>query len=358
MTSIRLRKDQRDVLSQAITGRYLTPASATEMLLRLDRNFEQLSVTGSTFGQNLLAVVRTAESEGWVLGLVREVRRDVPGDQALEQLEGELAPLAPPPHVDLFDVCRLGGRVMVDRSLLRASLRLLSTPLGKRIMIVTGAECSGKSHSFELISYLREIRGGFSPALIDLEAYQRALGPGTEITPDHIVRTLIKLLRYPIPPPEPPQDKQWARWVIDFCDDLVAYGRDEETDRWLVVDGFGKVQLAQASTDLVNELAIRVRRDLPRFRLILLGYDDPSWPRSVRSQVEREHIEPIWIPELLDFFNRAYQQLRVPFGEADLVATVSRVLAGLDQEDRDFLYDLEERVNDELVNAQSGGGGP
>ncbi len=253
--------------------------------------------------------------------------------------------------------CLTQNRVMVDRECLRASLKLLSTPLGKRIMVVTGRKGSGKSYSFELISYLWQVRGGFSLIPIDLEAYSRNLGTNTIVEPYDVARTLVRKLQYDLGSLEPPKDRQWARWVLDFCDDIEARALEDDRFRWVVIDGFGSVVLAQATVDLIKELAVRIDRYLTRFRLILLGYNGISFPAGVLSQIERESIRPIGIPQLTEFFGRAYQQLGIPLKEDLLVESLNRVLDGLNLSQEDFLVQLEPRVRAELVRAAGQGGG-
>lgn len=358
MSLIRLNKDQREILHQAMQARYVTPASMEQMLLlRLDRNYQLIAMDGFNYPQNLLLVIRTAEAEGWLLTLVRQVGQDVPGDQNLQALETELVPLEPPPHVDYFDVCCLAGRIMVDRHSLRHSLRRLSAPDGKRIMVVTGRKSSGKSHSLQLISYLTQMRGGFSLIPIDLADYGEVLGANKEIKPDYLARALARKLHYDLGPLKPPKDSQWARWVLNFCEDLETRALDDDRFCWVVIDGFGNVPLAQATVDLIKGLAVRINRSLLRFRLILLGYGD-SFPPGVLPQVMPENIEPIEVEDLLVFFRSAYQQLRIPASNDALVDTVTRVLRGLDRQHEDFLFQLEPRVSDELAAATGQGGGP
>lgn len=357
MPLIRLTKDQRLTLRQALRDIYQNPAGVEELLSELNQSFADISVQGSNFRQNLLAVIKAAEEEGWLLDLVKKMRQDVPDDPSVARVERELVPLSPPPHVDYFEVCRLAGRrVMVDRAGLRATLRLLSTPLGSRIMVVTGRKSSGKSHSVQLMSYLTEARGGFSLIPIDLEAYRRVLGADAIIQPDDIARVLVKKLGYVFSLADPPADAQWARWVLDFCEDFEAHALRDDEFRWVVIDGFGSVVLTQATLDLVKELAVRIDRSLTRFRLILLGYDD-SFPPDVLSQVEWESIGTIGERELTEFFIHAYQQLKIRCGERELVDSVTRVLENLDLGQEDFLFQLEPRICDELARAAGPGGG-
>jgi hypothetical protein len=356
MIRIQLTIDQRATLRNALLDRYQDAAGLQDMLLKLDQKYQQISKDAWTLPENVGLVISTAQAQGWLMPLVRQVRADTPGDPALQNLEHELLPHLPPQHVDYFEVCCMAAsRVMVDREYLRASLRLLSMPLGKRIMIVTGGKCSGKSHSFRLISYLSEVRGDFSLIPIDLETYSRMLGANTVVEASDLARALAKKLHYEVGPLEPPNDRQWARWVIDFCDALEAHALDDDRSRWVVIDGFDSVVLAQATCDLIKELAVRIDRSLARFRLILLGYDDVSFPRDVLPQIEREHIRPIGLQELAEFFARAYQQLGIPPDEDRLVASLHRVLDGLNEGQEDFLIHLEPRVSAELTSAAGAG---
>jgi len=314
-------------------------------------------VQGSTYPQNLLAVIKTAQTEGWLLPLVRQVRQDVPNDPGLLTLEAELVPDAPPPHVDYFNVCCLAGsRVMVDRKCLRDSLRLLSKPMGKRIMVVTGKKSSGKSHSVQLISYLAAFRGGVTLALIDLAAYRQVLSVDTELDPDYIARALARKLRYDLGPLTPPTDSQWARWVLDFCDELETSALEDNRSCWVVIDGFGSVPLSQATVGLIKDLAARINQSLLRFRLILLGYGG-DFNHDVLPHIMWETIEPIGIRDLLEFFRHAYQELQIPASEDMLVDSVTQVLSGLDSQHEDFLVQLESRVSDALADAMGQGDG-
>ena len=367
MILIQLTIEQRETLRNALLDRYQNAAGIEDMLLKVGQKYQQISTDSWTLPQNVGLVINTAQAQGWLMPLVRQVRADTPGDPGLQNLEHQLLPHLPPQHVDYFEVCCLAAsRVMVDREYLRASLRLLSTPLGKRIMIVTGRKCSGKSHSLRLISYLWQVRGDFSLIPIDLEAYSRMLGADTVVEPSDLARALAKKLHYEVGSLEPPEDRQWARWVIDFCDALEAHALDDDRSRWVVIDGFDSVVLAQATSDLIKELAVRIDRSLAHFRLILLGYDDVSFPRDVLPQIEREYIRPIGLPELAEFFGRAYQQLGIPPDEDRLVASLNRVLDGLNEGQEDFLIHVEPRVRAELTAAAGAeltraavqGGGP
>lgn len=355
MIFIELTPQQRETLRQAVLDRYQNAAGIEEMLNNLNQKYQQISREGWNLSQNAGVVITTAEREGWLLALVQQVRRDVPGDPGLLRLESELVPNQPPPSVDDFEMCCLAAsRIMVDREDLRASLRLLSMPLGKRIMVVTGSKNSGKSHSYQLISYLWQVRGGFSLIPIDLEAYPRVLGANTIVEPCDVARALVKKLNYGFGSLEPPKDRQWARWVLDFCDDIEARALEDNRFRWVVIDGFGRVVLAQATLDLIKELAVRIEKNLARFRLILLGYD--GVPPDVLSQAEREIIGPIGITQLTKFFGHAYQQLGIPPDDDLLVDSLTRVLDGLNESQEDFLVQLEPRVRAELARAGRGCG--
>jgi hypothetical protein len=237
---------------------------------------------------------------------------------------------------------------MVDRENLRASLKFLASPLGRRIMVVTGRKSSGKSHSVRLMSYLALVHGGFSLIPIDLEDYGRLLGTDAIVDPRDIAYDLVDRLGYRYKLPKSPTDAQWSRWVLKFCRKFEAMAMRDNRCCWVVIDGFGSVVLPQPTLDLIKELAVRIDRSLSGFRLILLGYGD-SFPPCVLPQVERESIRPIGIEEVTEFFGRAYQQLKIPVTEQALEDSVSRVLEDLDPHQEDFLFHLEQRVRDEIA---------
>lgn len=351
MTLIRLTGPKRDQIRKALVIAFTTPPAMEDLLTLLDRSFIQLNLTGYNFMANVLVLVEEAEREGWLVELMEMAHRVVPKDHTIEAILAEMRPYALPAGVSHFQVCRLtGGYVMVNRAKLRASLEVISAPLGGRILVVTGGAKSGKSHSVQFIAYLQEALNSFTLIPIDLEAYKRLFGPGKTIEPFDIARSLVKKLRYDMVVPDPPNDQQWSRWVLEFCDDFETFALTDPQVRWVVIDAFNSVVVTQAAFDLIKELAIRISKTLIRFRLVLLGYEDffPAW---MIPTVQKEDIRPIGVSDLVRFFAEAFQQQGLEVDEPKLESTVAGILDDIDPAGEDFLVLLQPRLIAELGRA-------
>lgn len=357
MPLITLTGPQTVRLQAALGAAFPTPYALETLLLTLNRAYQHIAVPAVPYPANVLLVIRAAQAEDWLDNLVRAARAAVPADPELRQLEHEIVPQAPPQHVNPFDVCRLsGGHVMVDRAPLRAALRDISQPLGKRILVIRGEKKTGKSHSLQLISHLRQTRGNFSVVFIDLETMSNALGPDALIEPWDLAQRLVRLMRYDLTLPERPKDAQWSRWVLEFCDAFEAQAQREPGQPWVVIDAFNAVTLAQPTFDLLKELATRVNASLTNFRFVLLGYGE-TFPAAVLPTVAEERISTIGQEHLVEFFFRAYTEMQVQFDEDSVADSVGRVLDGLDPANPDLVR-LGSLITEELAKAASQGGGP
>jgi hypothetical protein len=248
---------------------------------------------------------------------------------------------------------------MVDRARLRAALKTLHDPFGKRILVVTDDTPvtaapilrvqTGKSHSRRMIAHLRQTRGNFRMVEIDLERMRDALRPGALIEPRDLAASIVKQMGYDGVLQEPPSDAQWARWTLDFCDwffGLVSNGPD---NWWLVVDSFNVVLLPPQTQDLLKELANRINAALSNVRMILLGYGGTFHP-AVTPTVEHEAVRLFGEPELAEFFARAFRERGIPFDDDKVADSVIRVLDGLDRAQPDFVARVGTLVARELVD--------
>jgi len=112
----------------------------------------------------------------------------------------------------------------------------------------------------------------------------------------------------------------------------------------------------QQTFDLVKELARRISTNLPRYRLVLLGYRE-SLDRAVHPTLAIEDIGPIGKRQLAEFFAVAFDQYGIPTEPRRLAAAVRRVLKGLDPQDADYLATVGQRASDELEQAAIEAGG-
>ncbi|MEV4135487.1 effector-associated domain EAD1-containing protein [Dactylosporangium sp. NPDC049742] len=340
---------QQLAIRDALVAAFPDPDSVEELLMLLDRTFTLYQGTGKRFVHNIRAVVSDAAVKGWLPELLERAAEQVP-DEELRRLRDELRPAAVAVAADPFVACRLaGGYVMVDREGLRAALRELDRPTGRRILAVGGAPRSGKSHTIQLIRYLSLMRGNFQLFAVDLEDIVRAVGQGTQVTPYHLARSIVKKLGYGCVVADPPTDAQWSAWVGDFCDDFEPFAMADERSPWLVIDAFNSVVAMQATLDLVLELARRIDRGIVGLRLVLIGYPEPL--TVVRQQVAFDELCAIGVREVLQFFADAYQQLGLTATDETLHKLTTGVLRDLDADAEYYLRTLGERASQALVDA-------
>jgi hypothetical protein len=342
--------DLRNALSKAFSA-----TSLQALLLSINRSWNNY-VGADPYPTQVLAIVKSAEEETWLLELLAAARLQRPADLELARLERELMTFALPVGFDPFDMCCLSGEyVMVNRSHLRAALKAMRAPDGKRILIVRdkagnlnrALECTktGKTLSVQLISALRERLGAFELVWIDLRNFQDQLGAGVDILPRDIALRLVRQLGYNVTTvPDVPNDLQWSRWVVDFCDDFESQARSDPRRVWIVIDEFNKVALPQATLDLVKQLADRVRVTLSGFRLILLGYSHGFSP-ALRPHVEEDAIErQVSERDVVDFFISAVRQRRLQASEDAIVDAAAQALSGLDPSAEGYLEELGRRA--------------
>jgi hypothetical protein len=306
-----------------------------DLLLDVGKNGDDYAVGGNV-PNNIMAVVIAAEQEDWLVLLVDRAVVERPTAAALIEFQKELAKFRPTAAADPFEVCCLSGsHILVNRTVLRGALRQLASPLGKRVLVVRDetpappgqSSLTGKSHSVQLMSYLKP-RQGFRLFNLDLAKTSLAIGRDKPIQPSDLARRLSSLFGYDGIVPEDPADAQWARWNLDFCDRFEARAaKDNATPCWVVIDQFNLVLLPQATLDLVKELASRVNVTLDHFRLVLIGYAS-TLPATVLAMVEEESVKPIDEDELIDFFARAAIEHGRPVTEAAIAEAVINVMKG------------------------------
>jgi hypothetical protein len=341
-----------------------------DLLAAIGKNGPNYEGQGSTPPTNMMAVVEAAEKENWLVELVDRAHQERPASADISKFRRELAAFIPFASEDPFEVCCLSGsHVMVNRTKLRSALRLLASPRGKRVLVVKDkvpappgqSSLTGKSHSIQLISYLKAMQD-FRLVNVDLEATSRAVGAGNVILPSDLARRLCSLFGYDGIVPTDNEaipaakgglgpnanNEQWARWNLEFWDKFEARAsRDNARPCWVVIDQFNLVFLSQSPLDLVKELASRINVTLDHFRLILIGYAS-TLPSTVIGMVEEEMVEPIGEIELIDFFARAYEERRKAYTEDDVARAVLSVMNGTSGMPPSSAADLGIRISVEL----------
>jgi hypothetical protein len=339
----------RDVL----LGSFPSKPAVAPVFLMIDRIYDQLEVPDYAFRDSLTHVLSEASQEGWLPELLRAAAQAAPADTDIAQLVTYYASVSPGPAVDHFRRCRLsGGFYLIDRDPLRDSLVELNKLDGQRILVVTGAHQSGKSYTRRLIWHLQDMLGSFTVVDIDLERQSRLLGPDRTFAPDDIARLLTRGLRYDdLQVPPPPEDQQWARWNLEFCEAFQDRAVRDPELRWLVFDAFNKVVLTTPVLDLIKELALRVGEQLNRFRLVLVDFVEPL-PLDITPTVRPDRPDPIGAEELGRFLICYLREVGSPL-DADAqrqraAKVIKMIMDGLATEQPSYLITLSQRVTEQL----------
>lgn len=353
--------------SRLLKQSFLTRASLdNEVLSRLKepRSVEAIA-PNLGFHDQIDIIVRQADSQGWVLDLVASAAGARPAVPGLRSLMAALAPAIAADAVDPFKrCCLIGAHVMVNRANLRQGLKNLAEPMGKRILIVRDADPpppgtkTGKSHTTQLVAFLEQQTRRFESVVVRLETLQNLLPSDTLISPYDLADTIARRMGLKdVLPPAPadaanpaertPGDKQWARWSLQFCENLKAGTADRQRPWWIVIDSFNSVKVRQETIDLILALANAINDGWPSIRLVLLGFPS-DFAGSVDALVEKEEIRQVDLKELGDFFMEAYLQRAVPVTPDHVVGAVGRVVEAAPMGAPDFLVRLAPAIADEL----------
>ena len=117
----------------------------------------------------------------------------------------------------------------------------------------------------------------------------------------------------------------------NFSHRLTGSLRTNPTYWWIVIDGFDELVLPPAVTDLIIRLVRLSMGELPRLRLITLGYKY-ELPEA-RDYTLEETIKPINREDLAQFFISLYEQNGQDFDEEKIADNVEEVLREVNQND-------------------------
>lgn len=345
MAKIKLPGPRVIALRQILVGIFLSENDFEEVLQLVDQSLATVS-QAAPLPTRLLQSIKHAEANDYLPELLDAAVSLRPTSTELIEFRDSLVATLPPPGVSPFDFCQLGGgTVMVDREPLRDAVEELCNPNGRRILVIRGEPQSGKSHSLQLITFISDVVGGFTVVALNLEPRTQADAP-LVIDAATLATRLVKLNGYNLALPPSPGDRQWAKWAIDFCDELENCVRGTPV-RWIVIDGINKVVLDQTAQELVHELANRIYSSIRNLRLVLVGYEQ-SLPAGVLPYIQEEKVARITDKHLIEFFARACVELNIPHTEERLIEVVGRVLTQVDMNGSDYLLKLGPVVAQEI----------
>lgn len=271
-------------------GAYTTSAELPWQIFELCSWFEQRSSLDALLRA---AVAHAGHDTAELQGLFEE-RFPARGPARAPDAVGEavvfFAAMSPP-----FSTCCLGqDTVFVNRMGLRSALHKIETGGSRRVLVVTGADHSGKTFTHELIQHVathlkRKV------VWIDLK-HDLPAGSGPAALAARI------LTRMGLPLPAGGEDR-----VAAILDGMVGAMNNAKGTWWIVLDGFERGGLSREVRELITGLAIQVGASLLKIRLALLGYDEPILGRLL-ERVHPERIKAIDEAAISHFFYCAFHE--------------------------------------------------
>ena len=200
------------------------------------------------------------------------------------------AAMSPP-----FSSCCLGpDTVFVSRMALRNALYTMEPGGNRRVLVVTGADRSGKSFTHELIQHVA-IHFKRRMVWIDLKHDLPAEGGAAALAARILSRMGLTV----------PASSEHR--VPAILDGMVGAMNNARGTWWIVLDGFERGAISHEVRELITGLAIQIGSALFEIRLALLGYDEPIL-RPLLDRVHPEHIKAIDEAALSHFFYCAFHE--------------------------------------------------
>jgi hypothetical protein len=324
---MKLTGKQFEDLTAALLDAYDRQRLAMMLKIRLEKRLDVITAPGD-LQSVVFDLIGVAEAEGWTYDLIREAHDWVPGNDLLTAFAASMPPQLLQPAAqapDPFQRCflyDLDTMAFVNRTRFRTALESLDTRGGARVVTVDGPEDSGKSYSFQFVSYLSEARGSFEPIWIDLTE-----PPSAHYGPDDLARRIALQMSVNLEnDPMPEKRAADPRWVMELCDWLVGQVRKSNTTWWIVLDGILQVELPDETLHFVRGLAQRAALTEPLLRLVLLSYRSELLPPNTFHRVLSEELEPLQQLDLKSFFEKLLEEKGIVFDPGTVDPAVAHVI--------------------------------
>jgi hypothetical protein len=173
------------------------------------------------------------------------------------------------------------SRAVIDREELRDGLRALATE-DCRVLIVSGASLSGKSHSWYLIDHLRTAGKLVGHKFAHVSAERREDASGEELAVELADKLALKL---PLMPSAEMDDAR-IRKILNMI--AGCFPQDQDAPCWIVLDGFDRPRVHESARDMARRLITMVNEgEIWPARLIVTGFDLTGWEDDWSIRLER-----------------------------------------------------------------------
>jgi hypothetical protein len=271
-------------------------------------------------------LLRAAYQDRPNVRLVRELYQRRLG--ATEGLPRDMAAPAPDP----FEAQELGDLVFLDRRKLRESLKAVEAHGSRPVVVVKGPPRSGRSYAHELI---RHVARQHRQEVVRVDMRQP---PETGRSPVVLVDAILAQMDVE----RRPRDER----IIQLLHETMGLFRKVQGIWWIVLhnfDGGVSDEVRGFLLGLAEQIA-----DLPRLRLVLLGYDAKILrPHAARVRVVED--EAPQREDVVVFFEHAFRRRGHVVSREVTERAADLVWAKLPADDPDRLRLLNELVSDALA---------
>jgi hypothetical protein len=228
------------------------------------------------------------------------------------------------------------SRAVIDRDTLRKGLHDLATDQ-YRILLVSGKKRTGKSHTWVLITHLRD-----AGRLLGEHRFVRvtAHDMADVVTGEDLVSSIADKLGLTVPlTPSGELPDARARKFLDMV--VGRYPQGDGVTRWIILDGLDLPMVQDSARDVAKRLvALVAEGELPQTRLIVTGLDNLG--PTIGYKVPVEQIPQIDEAQVRSFLAAVAAHVDRKLSRRQLDACVAKVL-GTGDAPRD-LYEVEEAV--------------
>lgn len=324
---MRLLGPEKKQLQQALLGAFQRAELAALVDFYLDERLGKIASDTDDDRAATLKLIYWTEDQGKLEALLDGAPQEVPGNATLvavcKLLLANLRQRHPPPWyqpADHVQTCFLPGRrAFIDRKELRRALKELIGG-GSRVLAVNGPRRSGKSYTLQLISYLASELQAYQYAVINLEQERT-----TQLSPEAMMESIgLQLALSDLTLPS--QRREEPRRARILCDWLVGKNRQSARIWWVVLDGFHHPDVPEPTRELIQYLVGWVAENVCDLRVVLLTYTEDLLPVHVRRYVRYERITEISRVDLVEFFQRVFDDRGEEYQQELVEGEVDRIV--------------------------------
>jgi len=229
----------------------------------------------------------------------------------------------------------------IGRDGLRAALTEMQSDQGRRrVLVVNGEACCGKTYTYDLLRLLDLLDNGNIVVNIDFRDFR-------EGDLESRYRDIIEKIntRMCVPAAEIPQkNASETRWFQNVIGKFQTVARDKNKKLWLVFDHIGSDEVEDKIADALASTAIYTFKEASALYIILIDIE-PSRLGLDRPQLEKLRNDSAVLPvrgDLVTFLKRAREmsgKWHVPDEDIEqAVTSIMDDLAGYGAEERAYKY--------------------